>query len=755
MESKVITAVLVFMLSLTVFISGANFHIDVCYEDASYTGDVTMYYARGKKAFSEKNSIYTYVDDGKAVFAYSPDYDRLFIVPNREEGREVHVKAVKLMFDNIPVYIADGNKLNELVYSNKNENTAVYENNMLTLKYTEQNPYPRLVFSDGFVATIKKTESRTAEYSVVSAVLATIAFMILLNLLDLLLSKKPKAKAWLKKYGVRLMYNAAVFLLLFMSLRCFNGYMLAVDYETDLDGTDSTVYFDYDDNGFKETNSKYTKINSFTGENPFFTVTDIEGLRIMPNRAADKTAKIKSVRLYNEGILVKTYTPDELMGKYLKTSDRYFAENGVIVVQTTSKQESLPILEFNGRFIDELNSPAPLVLFADLAKAAGYIIFGQLCLYLYLKGKKDKQKYLPKDKNGAVFFVFAILAVFCAAIGVKALIYIIMLPMILAAMYALGAGDGLNTGKITIYAPVCAILTAALLFNANSGLFAAQRYAAFAFWCCVLLALSVLCYVYTLLRLDGGYTKGKVYHLENIAGIFIKIFIATFIYEYVKISLQMDYSSFAYITEMMLGDVMQLNLMLLFAILCTFYGLLGRQLTNCIYAVCYGIFLAGNIIKLDYHNTMLTPADFMQIKDMFSIAPTIMGKTLWYISLAVIAAAVLLLIINIKKLFKMIKFQPFLPCFITAGIFLLIWGNSVVKGDYEGINVCDKPYIDEITAERTNGPVIYNIFKTIHIPDMIIKAPEDYNELTAAELSAEFAKLPVKTDDTRPNVICI
>ena len=755
LESKVITAVLVFMLSLTVFISGASFHIDVRYDSDQYTGDATMYYARAKKEFSEKNSIYTYVENGRAIFDYNAGYDKIFIVPNRELGREVHIKAVKLMFDFITLYSVEGDRLNEYVYSNREENTAVYENYMLTVRYTEQNPYPRLVFSPEFIDKIKKTEDNSVMYAVAASLIFTILFLILLNLLELFISKDLKLKGILKKYSARLIFGFFVFLLLFVSLRSFNGYVLAVDYETDLTGNNSTVYFDYDDNGFREINSKYTKIDSLTGRNVFFTVSEVEGLRIVPNRAADKRAKIKAVSLYNEGILIKTYTADELKQKYLNNSDDVLVEDGCIVVQTTSKQESLPILEFNKRFIDKLNSPSFLVVLLDIAKSAAYIAFAQLGVYLYLKGKRDKKKYLSKVKSGAVFFVFAVLTVFCAVIGIKALAYILMPLMVLAAMYVLGAEDRLKIRKTTIFAPVCTVLSSVLLFNANSGLFAAQEYFVFAFWCCILLGLSVLCYVYTMLRLNGYYTENAVGHVENIAGIFIKIFVATFIYEYVKVGMLMDYRSFAYITEMMLGDVMQLNLMLLFMLLCTFYGLIGKQLTNCIYAISYFIFLAGNIIKLEYHNTMLNPADFLEIKDMLAIAPTIMGKTLWYISIALIAVLAVLLIVNIKRLIKKLKFQPFLPCFFMAGMLLLIWGSSVVKGDYEGINVCDKPYIDEITAERTNGPVIYNIFKTIHIPDMIIKAPIDYSEQKVKELKAQFEKDAAKTDNVRPNVICI
>ena len=529
LESKIITAVIVFVLSLTIVISGAKFHIEVYYDDETYTGQATMYYARNNQIFDEKRSIYTFVDNKKAVFDYDKKYDRLFIVPNREKDTQVHIKAIKLKLDNIPVYTVSGDKLNDWAYTNKEENTAVYENGMLTLASTDQNPYPRLVFADDFIDKIKNTENNSEIYSIALALVYTILFLLALNAVEWLVGKNPKINVFLKKYITRLAFNAVLLVLLFASLRCFNGYMLAVDYENDLIGNDSTVYYDYDDNGFKEMNSAYTKINSLTGENPFFTASEVEGLRIIPNRAADKTARIKSIRVFHEGLQIKKYLPEEIKEKYLKNGEDYDIKDGCIEIKTTSKQESYPILEFDQRFLNELNRSSPAVFALDIAKCAGYFCFVQLCLLLYKKGKKDKQKYLSKVKDGVITFVFTVVSVLFAALEIKALVYIAMPLMLLFGMYALGASDKLQMKKITVYAPVCTVLSAALLFNINSGLFAAQKHFAFAFWCCILLSLSALCYVYTMLRLEGAYTENISAHAENTAGLFIKIFISVFI----------------------------------------------------------------------------------------------------------------------------------------------------------------------------------------------------------------------------------
>lgn len=755
MESKIITGVLVFMLVLTVLISGAKFHIDICYSDNEYSGQATMYYAHGNQEFDESRSIYTYVDDGKAVFDYDKGYDRIFIVPNRQNGVSVRINAIKLSLYNISLYTVKGGKLNEWAYANKDENTAVYENDMLTLDYNESNPYPRLIFADEFIRQIKQTQENLALYLIAAAIVLTVLFVLMQTAAEVFIDRRPKYKAFLKKNIVKIVFNMLLLLLLFASMRCFNGYMLAVDYETELSGSDSTIYYDYDDKGFKEINSTYTRINSLTGQNPFFTVSDVEELRIVPNRAVDRLAKIRSLRLFHEGVQIKQYTASQLKERYLENSENVLIEDDAIVVENSSKQETFSVIEFNERFLNELNRSSAAVLFIDIAKTIGYFAFMQLCLFVYLLGKRNGQKYLTMKMGGAIPFVLTVLTVLFAILKIKALVYIFVVPALLFGLYALGAYDKLHIGKIIVYAPLCTLLSAVLLFNMNSGIFAAQRYFVFAFWCCVLLSLSALCYVYTMQRLSGCVDKDAHGHIESIAGIFIKIFVTIFIYEYIKINLQMDYRSFAYITEMMLGDVIGLNLMLVFAAVCAIYGLAGRRLTNIVFFAVYGINLLGNIIKLTYHNTMLTPADFLEIKDALSIAPTIMGKTFWYVFLAVLAAALLVLLINIKKLFIKIKPKPFLPCFFVSAMLMLVLGSAIIKGEYIDINVCDKPYIDEITAEKTNGPAIYNIFKIIHIPDMVIRAPKDYNEQTVKEMSAEFEKEKTKTDDIRPNVICI
>ena len=755
LESKIITAVLVFMLAFTVFISGEKLNININYSDDSYMGQATLYYASKDKEFTEDKSLYTYVYDGKAVFDYSEKYDRIFIVANREQNTRVYLKSIGFTVNSVPVFTVSGNELNNMVYANKEENTAYFKDNMLVLDFTDENPYPRLVFSEELCERAKQIEEYSAVYCIIMAIVVTVAIVALLTFLEIFIDKRPKLKVYLKKNFVKIAYNTFVFILLFASLRVFNGYMLKVDYKTDLSGNDSTVYYDYDDDGFKEINSKYTKINSLIGENPFFTATNIEGLRIVPNRAVDKTAEISAVHLYHEGLPVKTYTARELKDRYLLDGAKLAEKDDRIVVDTSQKQESFPILSFNERFIKDINKSSWLVFFVDLLKTVGYLLVMQLCCVIYSKGKKDKLKYLSKVQGGALAFGFTILTVICAVLEIKVLAYIVMLPALFAGLYALGAYDRLNIKKIAIYAPLGAILSAVLMFNINSGLFAVQKYFAYALWCCALFGSSAVCYVYTLQRIKGEYSQNTTAHTEDIAGFLIKIFISIYIYEYIKIGIQMDYRSAAYISEMMLGDVVQLNIMLVFAAICAVYGLVGKTITNIIYFFTYAVILAGNVIKLIYHNTMLTPADFLQIKDAASIAPTILGKTVWHIFILFMLALVVFFVIKIKKIVRALKPKPFLWGFFLPAMLMLILGSAVVKDAYIDINVCDKPYIDEITAERTNGPAIYNIFKIMHIPDMAIKSPEDYNEQTVETLSAEFEKLGTKTDKVRPNVICI
>lgn len=750
-------AVLVFVLSLTFFLSGIRFRVVLCYSDDSYEEQATLYYAAENREFSEEHSIYTYAMDGKVVFDYNTGYDRMFVIPNREKGKTVHVSAVKLTINSVPVYMVSGDKLNDLVYSNKDENTAVFENGMLTLTATEENPYPRLIFADGLNDKAKKLEQWSTAYCVTASLICTAAVCLLFMLIKRFVSKRPKLKEFLKKYHAHIAFHTIGLVLLLAAMRYFNGYSVVVDYETDLSGNDSIIYFDYDNDGFKEINSTYTKINSLSGDNPFFAVSNIEGLRFVPNRAINTRARIKAVRLFHEGLPVKTYPAEDLKKKYLLNREQIVMDGDCIIVETGSKQQSYPIVSFNKRFLDELNGSSPTVLAADLIKVFAFFGLLLLCDQLYLKGKKDKLKYAGRIKGGtwtlaAVSFAAVLV---CALLGIKVLAYIVMPLLLFIGVYAMGAYDKLKIGKKIFFAPVGAVLSTVMLFNINSGLFAKQGHFAYAFWCCILLALAVFCYIYTMQRLSGNYDKDARPHIENIAGFLVKITIAVFVYEYVKIGLQLGYYSVPYITEMLLGNVLQLNIMLLFALLCTIYGLLGKQWTNVLGLVVYGVLLSGNAIKLTYHNTMLTPADFLQFGDALSIAPTIFGETLWHIMLAGVVIVVIVLLLNIKRILPAIRPRPFWYSFFASGILLLVFGRGVVKGEYTDINVCDKPYIDEITAERTNGIAVYNMFKIMHIPDMLIKSPAGYNEQTVMALSEEFEKQGKKSDGVRPNVICI
>lgn len=745
------------MLSLAFCANTLNFRLVVCYGDKTYQQEATLYYTtHNNTEFDEEHSIYSYAAGGKVYFDYKADFDRIFIIPNRQLGMTVKISSVKLMADFVPIFTASGEKLDTLVYSNKEEQTAVYENKMLTLVSSEQNQYPRLVFADELNQKINRLANYSEQISICMALICTLIFSLLYFVLERFILKYSRIMAFYTKNSTAIKFLSIIFVFVLSSMCFFNGYNVVIDYETNLEGSESIIYFDYDDDGFKESNSKYTKINSLSGENVFYTVSNVEGLRFIPNRMTDTKARIKAVRLFHEGIPVKTYTAEMLQKQYLSNSD-IVVEDNCIIVETTSKQQQYPILTFNQKFLDELNTPTPTVIVIDVLKVLAFCAFLLFSNFVYQKGRLHKQKYFTKIKGRikTVFTVCIVTAILCALLGIKSLVYAVMPFILLLFIYALGTDNSLNSGKTIIYTPVCAILSAVILFNMNSGLFARQAYFAFAFWCCVLFGMSTICFVCTLQRLKGNFKQNKKYHIENISGFFVKILIAVFIYELVKTNLQSDYCSMLYVTEMMLGDVLQLNIMLLFAFACTIYGLLGKAWTNTLYSVMYFVILAGNTVKLQYHNTMLTPTDFFQLKDALAIAPDIMGEKLYYLVIGVFVLLVILLLVNIKRIISAMRPRPFWWGFAISAVLLVLFGRGIIDDKYIDINVCDKPYIDEITSESTNGIAIYNMFKIKHIPDMMIKAPDDYNEHTINELNAEFEGLGKDTDNVRPNVICV
>lgn len=742
------------MLLVALFSAILKFNIVVSYNDAAYTGESTLYYTKGQGEFKEENSIYTYAKRGKAVFEYKNAYKRIFIVPNREKGKTAEVKSVSLALGFVPVYTVSGNKMNRIVYSNKDEDTITYANGVLSVTSTEANPYPRLVFADELSNKLNKlSKVFVFVYILLAAVCVAFAFGV-----RWLLIKKPRFTGFLKAKHGNIIFHLVFACLMLLAIRGINSYCVSIDYDTNLDGNESIIYFDYDNRGFKEINSTYTKVLSPVGQNPFFVVSDLEGLRFVPNRVPDTKAKIEGIKLWHEGTLVKNYSADELKSKYLQNSNEVALENGCIVVETTSTMQQYPIVSFNQRFLDELNRSTTFILLIDLLKVFGFFAFLQLCNYFYKKGRLHQKKYISKIKGqgktvGALSFV---LTAGCALSGISAVAYTVIPLVLMVCIYTLGTGNKLSAGKRMLYTPACAIVAPILLFNINSGLFLKQNYFAFVLWCCALLVLSALCYVCTMQIFAKNYSENKITHIENIAGFLIKIIVVVCIYECIKIALQYEYYSPLYILELLLGDVLQLNIMLLFAMLCAVYGLLGRAWTNIVAFAMFFVIILGNFIKLKYHNTMLVPTDFMQIKDAFAIAPDIIGTIPFYIIIFSGVALIIAAIVNIKRIVVLLKPKLFVSCFMVSAVLLCVLGRGVIKGAYAGINVCDKPYIDEVTNERTNGVAIYNMFKIMHIPDTIIKAPDDYSEKTVQQLNQQFKALNTgKNDGIKPNVICV
>jgi phosphoglycerol transferase MdoB-like AlkP superfamily enzyme len=707
------------------------------------------------EGFGEDKSVYSSIYNGSTEFDYDTAWNNILIVPNREMGQSAEITELKIYYDSLCILSMNASDIAEGC-ENIDEDYINYNGSTLTVTASEATPYPALRFNEDFLQRFGAVKKLVIATDLFLALFATLIIYAVLVLAYTLVKRSNRLCGYISKNRRLVLFNVLTFVMLFASLRHFNGFNIVVDYDNDLSGELSTTYYDYDGNGFKEINSTYSTVEGKTGNNRFYIASDVDALSLIPNRAVNKKAYIKSITVYEEGLKLKTYTPRALVDYYIDNpSENIYIDGDMLVVETT-EAKPYPQINLNGYFLNEVNSLNATVLATDVAKAVILYALLALSVLAYKLGKAKRERFEGKEKKAGIIVCIAVAVLFAACwfISVKALAYMLAVVGVPLVLFAVGAFKLPLFGKKEGYSAVAFFIAETMLMTAQTSVFYPAEFFVYAFWNMCLYALMSLCYVAVTLYLKGE-AEAEDSKLNDIAGWFVKIVAAVLIYEFVKTSKLYEYNSLIYCFELILSNILQLNIMWLLLALCATYGLLGKGITNTLWGIIGFIVIVGNAVKISYHGTMLTPADFMQIKDMLAIAPDVIGVAQFYAIIAIIIIAVVVLALNIKRILPHLKPRLSIYVLIVSAVVLVGFNYKIVSGAFESINLCDKPYIDEVTNEKTNGVAVYNMFKVKHIPDMRMKKPDDYTEDNVNKLIAEFDSLKTDGDDVKPNVICI
>lgn len=654
--------------------------------------------------------------------------------------------------------------LNE--YIEKDKSTI---NNKSGLSFTSDsnNLYPILMLDTDFMESVRMAEIKLlAMYTLLSFLVIVVIFILFkfcCTIFEKYSNRKfiVKVKEYLYSNGKWCCFNSVIILIILYLLNSYSNYNFVINYENTLTDSQSIIYYNFNENYLSERFAMYTNVNGNSGDNKISGFGDIIQIQLVPNNSVNTTAYIRNIDIYRDNICIRSFSAKDLTDKYIDKNRSNVDNNDSEFVSVTSTEEIInPVILFNNNFYNEINSFSVLNTMRDVFNVVILFAFINAVLWVYCYGIKNSNTLKEKIKVRYVkpFMALAICSVAIIGYSINIGEFILITSVFVLLIYALLKGVfGYGTCKGRVYSVIGLCMCAFVLLGIKTSFVNGEAvyYADYLWNSCLLVLLSIIyLHIYdTFKNKDKCNTKNL--YVNDIAGIIIKIAIAVFVYEYIKAGFIHNSTGIMYIVERMLGAVSQLNIMWLFFAFLFIYFLVGKNLSNTVAAVIYAVILLGNIIKLTYHDTFLTPSDFMQIKDMISIAPDVIGKLGFYGIICGICVAVILIIVNIKKI--KVFLRP--KCSISSAIifFVLIVGftNQALSNEFNGINLYDKPYADVQTCENTNGIAFFNIFNIKHIPDMNMDKPDNYTEEVVKADIERFKNFENDDENIKPNVICI
>lgn len=186
--------------------------------------------------------------------------------------------------------------------------------------------------------------------------------------------------------------------------------------------------------------------------------------------------------------------------------------------------------------------------------------------------------------------------------------------------------------------------------------------------------------------------------------------------------------------------------------------ILGKKLGRLSLFILSCVLIIGNFIKIKYHNTLLKPIDFLQIKEMILISKSFINSYI-LIFLVLIFLVLFICIFKFRRGFlRLVKPSPNIIMVIPVIVGLIILSGQLNNDKLSDINIIssDDWRGDEVRIER-QGFFIYNYYNLISINEIKVNKPENYSEQTMNELKDECLLLNSDSgkEDIKPNVILV
>lgn len=522
----------------------------------------------------------------------------------------------------------------------------------------------------------------------------------------------------------------------------------------------TTLYFD-NGNGFEESDSDYQPIQNATVNFEFQPVSKVHGIRFIPTRIQNQTVSVNKICIFVDDTIVKTFSGDELYS---------FVSEDASAAHIELENESL-LIGYKS------NEPwAYVELSPQLNHVFNKLSLGTLCralilfLIIALPVFILKMRYKLVDKwslkigsNETLFWVMSILFVLFWTFQKY-----LVLPLVLTGWLLPFMLGTCCTGERKIIFVFCNLLAlgfsiVVLAFGIKPIFKGNIEYLKGIDAICIVTAswvgsISLWKFLYRKEK-NCSSSISKEHPTCNLIYTFTLICSTFFIYEYVKRSFiisSLQINTWFDLMKQMTSPVYLMNIFWGTTFLLFLIGLCGRGLSTVLYSIIWFVVCLGNAIKIHYHNTLLTPMDFLQLKEMLRISPAILGNKVYWI-IALLILIVVLLILTRKHWLSMLKPTFQWKYMIAFGFISISMTYMVIHDSYADKGIFHKGYENEFINERDDGVAFYNLINISKIAEIYMAEPENYTKENVDILKTQFRtdnKKSAKSNE-KPNVILI
>lgn len=545
--------------------------------------------------------------------------------------------------------------------------------------------------------------------------------------------------------------------------------LVTYDSEADVNPEGTATLYYSDGSGFLEEKSDYETIQDYSVDFSFRTFLPVKQLRIQPTRKEGQAVYLKKVDFFVNNEMICSLSAKDIYGAIdleQESAEVKLADAQLIV--DYYKSNAWCYIDFLPSFVENLNKYTVREGINSICIILILLVpLGIMYLNPYMM-KNNLYKKIHKYGSGIGFFVCLLLLWFLQNwLSLPGILLLWLCPFVFWNNFRENKVHKMRYVTDYLAVAFCAMI---LVYSKDilwsmTGEYTWKVDYIFLVLCAWMGSIAL----WDLLELrrestDNNSNKWLFMDYRRLITPFVVVCITFLLYEYVKYGIINSgwYGTAA--AERLLTRFLQpeylMNVLWGVLFLWTLLSLLGKGIGYILYGILYLTLLIGNIVKITFHNTLLTPLDFVQLSEAFKIAETMLGTAVFYLILCVLAISLIVLfvlaVIFRKKWIPYFKFSPSWVCFVSCLTVCVCLTVNVVREVYFDRNIFYKGYVNEFANEQCDGFAFYNLINLSKINEIFMSEPEEYSEEYVEAIKQDFPVNEKKSmGSTSPNVILI